>query len=386
MSEKDVVVVNRLTQETAERTVNAFGVRVLVRIKAPHGAATGSTAAMIERLTTAWSDSPQPRCQPTELPVVDLGEVHDENFERIHSIMSTEVTLAALEFNAGRLLMFHAGGIARHDGKVALITGPSGRGKTTTLRHLGLHYGYVSDETIAIDFGGTVHPYRKPLSVITEGHRHKLQISPSELNLRPLPNVPLKVGGIAVLERAGRSDKKSTVTQLGFAAGIVAVVEQSSYMISLERPLTQVAELAASIGGFKILTVGKPETIHLVAEELFVPGTDTNWTRAMPSDNASSFHDAAYLVADVIDAVACDDGTVVFTQSLKVVLLDGIGPELWSAACKGERWEELVDRIESVHGPAPSLDTRGAVKEVAEELVCAGILRPGKERTVGVPG
>lgn len=365
---------NQTTREAAEQVVNAFGVTVLIQVETVADA-PGLADQLIKRLTEAWVDSPIPDGEATEQLVVNLGQISEEQFEQVHSNMSTQVTLAALKSHAGRSLLFHAGGIAREDGRVAIVVGPSGRGKTTTMRQLGQHYGYVSDETIAITPDGVVLPYRKPLSVITKGHDHKLQIRPSQLNLLPLPDAPLQLGGIAVLERAPEGENASTVTHMGFAAGIVAVIEQSSYLIDLDRPLARVSEAAAAVGGFKILTVGTPESIYEVAEDLFLAGTTPRWERVMPEAPATHSEDTAYVPADIVDAVECEDGTVVFSRARQVMLLDGIGPQLWRAACEGEDWNDLVSRIESVHGPAPDTDTRKAIEQVGEQLITAGVLK-----------
>lgn len=369
-----------VTNEIAERIVNAFGVKVLVQLHAPIDAAPGYAVQMINRLANAWVDSPEPDGDPTEPLMIDLGEVCEERFEQIHSTMSTQVTLAALKSHAGRALMFHAGGIALEDGRVAAIVGPSGMGKTTTLRELGRYYGYVSDETIAITADGVVLPYRKPLSVIAEGHAHKLQIPPSRLNLMPLPEKPLRLGGIIILKRATEGITASTVTPMGFAAGIAMVVEQSSYLIDLEQPLTRVSEVAAKVGGFKLLTAGVPERIHEVAEDLFVQSIAPAWERVMPSERISSTTGAAYEPADIVDAVECDDGTIVFSRMRQAMVLHGIGPQLWRAACAGDSWESLVTRVKKLHGSAPGGDTRAAIELLGEELIEVGVLkRPAGE-------
>ena len=99
------------------------------------------------------------------------------------SSLSQQVTLAAIEAARGRAWMLHAAGIATPDGPVVVLVGPSGRGKTTASRALGAVYGYVSDETVAIDEDGRVWPYRKPLSVIEDFAAPKTQLAPSALGL-----------------------------------------------------------------------------------------------------------------------------------------------------------------------------------------------------------
>lgn len=359
----------------AERTVNAFGIQILVTIdQGPHSSG-GSADMMLERLTMAWRDSPVPNVLSDDQPVVALGEVTESNYELVHSSMSTLVTLSALKAHAGNFLMLHAGGIARADGSVAVIVGPSGRGKTTTMRELGRYFGYVSDETIAISDNGEILPYRKPLSVVTAGHTHKLQMAPSDLGLLPLPEARLYLGGMVLLERGKNGETESKVSSFSFARGIAFIVEQSSYLIELENPLSVVCSAVASVGGIKLLTVGHPSRIHEVADQLFENKLEPLWRQVMPMIQVENSSPAAYLPAEILDAVECEDGTVVLTKSSQAIVLEGIGPHLWRAACLAESWEDLMSRVELQHGPAPTNDSKASIQRVAEELIAIGVLR-----------
>lgn len=366
-------------QGSVSGIVQAFGVPVRVRVSGDQGASPETLASLMQRLLSAWSESPVTHEPSDDALDVDLGVVTEQNFERVHSTMSTRVTLAALEHHAGTSLMFHAGGIARDDGSVAVIVGPSGRGKTTTMRHLARDYGYVSDETVTIAPDGAVLPYRKPLSVITEGHTHKLQVSPSELGLQPLPSAPLTVGALALLERAEAGVDESSVQPVPLGAGIVGLVEQSSYLMDLDRPLCRIAELAVQVGGIKQLTVGAPERITEVAAQLFIPGDAPRWEQVVPAAIADRRHErpAAFVPGEVFDAIECEDGTVVFAKNRQSMLLDGVGPVIWRAACEGDDWPALITRVEEAFGPAPGGDTRDAILTAAAQLVEAGVLLHG---------
>ena len=116
--------------------------------------------------------------------------------ESMLASLSIDVTLAALEQRAGEVLMLHAAGLATDEGRVVVLVGPSGRGKTTASRVLGRDFGYVSDESVGIEADGTVLPYRKPLSIIEDHDHLKAQRSPKELGLRPLPDRPLRVAAL----------------------------------------------------------------------------------------------------------------------------------------------------------------------------------------------
>ena len=67
---------------------------------------------------------------------------------------------------AGPLVVLHAGGVAL-DGAGAIISGPSGAGKTTlTAALVRAGFGYLTDEALAIDpVTGLLQPYPKALSI-----------------------------------------------------------------------------------------------------------------------------------------------------------------------------------------------------------------------------
>ena len=141
------------------------------------------------------------------MPVPPVAEPVDTVVQcaasRAHMLsgLSQQVTLAAIEAARGRAWMLHAAGIATPDGAVVVLVGPSGRGKTTASRALGTVYGYVSDETVAIDDDGRVWPYRKPLSVIEDSGARRRQLAPSALGLQPLPDAELRVAAVVLLDR-----------------------------------------------------------------------------------------------------------------------------------------------------------------------------------------
>lgn len=358
--------------------------------------ATGPDAdRLLDELVAPWGNDGGVRADPALAPI-ELGELRPENLERSGSWLSSLVTRASLAHYRGEILMLHAAGIARTDGAVAVIIGPSGRGKTTTVRALAQHYGYVSDESIAICDDGAVLPYRKPLSVITEGHVDKLQIAPEALGLRPLPDAQLNFSSFVLLERGDGGD--SSVESVPLGAGITALVEQSSYLLEMTDPLRRVAEFASRAGGIRRLRAGSPEGIVWVAEQLFgdvpldtagadpehaaySPGPTAPWRQLLPADESAPPADGRWFVAgDVVDAVECSDGTVVFTGDRRVQLLTGVALPIWRAVCAGDTWAELVDRVLGEAGPPPGGDAEAAVRDVCEQLVEAGVLRDLEEQ------
>ena len=101
----------------------------------------------------------------------------------------------------GRLLMLHAAGIADPSGQVLAFIGPSGRGKTTLARELGASTAMSPMKLWESRLDGTVHPYRKPLSVIQPGEIYKAQVAPSDLGLGGLPTASLALAGLVLVSR-----------------------------------------------------------------------------------------------------------------------------------------------------------------------------------------
>ena len=156
--------------------------------------------------------------------------------------------------------MLHAAGLATDEGRVVVLVGPSGRGKTTASRVLGRDFGYVSDESVGIEADGTVLPYRKPLSIIEDHDHLKAQRSPKELGLRPLPDRPLRVAALVLIERdPGVAEPR--VERLDPAEGIVGLAEQASYLGRLPHPLRTLWSHVAAVGGVHRVTYSDAATL-----------------------------------------------------------------------------------------------------------------------------
>jgi hypothetical protein len=75
-----------------------------------------------------------------------------------------EVNRGVVE-EAGDRLLLHAAA-AERDGRIVVLAGPQGSGKSTLVTALVCAgFRYVTDETVAIEPGGTIEPYPKPISL-----------------------------------------------------------------------------------------------------------------------------------------------------------------------------------------------------------------------------
>jgi len=171
-------------------TVSALGVRIRLRFHEDAPAAVRKTVAQ------AWADATLPHDTGYDVSLHVPQQDHDKALENLSSL----VTYQALRFHRGKKHLFHAAGVADSAGRVVAFVGPSGAGKTSLSRVLGRHHGYVSDETVAVDDDLSVLPYRKPLSLVREGSP-KQQVAPSALGLKNLPEAPLQLDRIVLLDR-----------------------------------------------------------------------------------------------------------------------------------------------------------------------------------------
>ncbi|WP_194397273.1 hypothetical protein [Microbacterium atlanticum] len=300
------------------------------------------------------------------------------------SALSTEVTLAALEARAGELLMLHAAGLATADGRVVALVGPSGRGKTTASRILGTRFGYVSDESVGIAADGTVHPYRKPLSLMEDDQVLKVQRSPTELNLLPLPTMPLRLAALVLLER----DDSATTPRserVDLAEGITALAEQSSFLGTLPAPLHVIASHVESVGGVQRVVYSDAESLVAVVQELGAREPTPPGPVAGPVEPAAvavvsrPLAASSYRRVEALDWLALEDGRLALLvrdheASTRVVVLDGIAPSLWHATAQPTPVTALVGMAISVHGHPDGVDAASLVRASLAELVDAGLM------------
>lgn len=309
------------------------------------------------------------------------------------SSLSQRVTLAAIEAQRGRLWMLHAAGIALPDGRVVALVGPSGRGKTTASRVLGEAYGYVSDETVAIDGSGRVLPYRKPLSIVEAGEPEKAQRSPSALGLGSLPDASLRLAGIVLLDRR-EGVSGSIVSDVDLGDALDELVAQSSYLTNLPAPLRTIAAHVASVGGVRRVSYTDAAALVSVIPDVAAESPSP----PQVSKSVSSGHGPVAAGAggrvfrrvpplDELPLAGPDRLALLHIDadhSGTVRVLAGIAPALWRAA-DGVELDALVEAAVSAHGVPEGTDAATAVASAADELVEAGVLRASPAVTTPDP-
>ncbi|EAP99594.1 hypothetical protein JNB_05460 [Janibacter sp. HTCC2649] len=211
---------------------------------------TGEAAPDLrEALTIAWSrclDAPHE--SPVDAPPLEVRLDDVSELPRRMMLTTQQVTKNLIQARAGDLLMFHAGAVSDPEtGRSLVYIARGGTGKTTLSRLLGKRLGYLTDESVGIDAAGVIHPYPKPLSVRrAQTPKLKDEVSPDALGLLPAPKIS-HVSRLVLLDRQPGL-ASADLTDVPFMDAVMAIVEQSSALPELPRPLQRLAELIDEIG------------------------------------------------------------------------------------------------------------------------------------------
>lgn len=164
------------------------------------------------------------------------------------SSLTQEITRKLISRQIGHLLMFHAGAVCHPaTGDSVVFIAPGGTGKTTLATYLGRRYGYISDETVAIEPDTwRIFPYPKPLSTRRPDLLgEKSELSPDDLGLQPCHPHP-HVSHLVLLARDDSHD--TLITPERRLDAMVTMAEQSSSIHKLPKPLHLLADLIDHTG------------------------------------------------------------------------------------------------------------------------------------------
>ena len=351
----------------------ALGIRVPLLVEA-------IDEAVLHELLAPWRDTPAPDPSMPAADPVRLGSVTAETFDADASRLTSLVTFSALAQLRGSRLLLHAGGVAVPDGRVHVYVGPSGGGKTTASRALGARRGYVSDESIAIDHDGRIVPYRKPLSVIVDHSRHKQQYAPSSLGLQPLPEPPLVLGSLLLLDRHTPSGEgevsPASITEVPLCEALAELAAQTSFLIEMHEPLQSVARLVDRIGSVLRVSYVEARTLPDAIDQLDASARPEPkpWRGVLPAVGPASAG-APYAPVDVCDAIESEGAACVLLRSGVLQVLAGVGPTLWRAVCTGLDLDGIINEVQREHGTPPDGDLRGRVLHELDEMLRAGLIR-----------
>ncbi|ROP43581.1 hypothetical protein [Rathayibacter sp. PhB185] len=344
----------------------------------------------VARIRSSWrscaaADSADARVISADVPhpgAVPTGgaRVLSHSVAQLEESLTSTLTLEAIGERRGDLLMLHACGVAADDGRVLAFVAASGTGKTTASRVLGQRFGYVTDETVAVTPSGAVLPYPKPLSVKpTTGSAPKAQLSPVDLGLRPVPEAPLVLAGIVLLERRDGVDAPR-LEQVEPTAAIDALVPQTSYLAARPRALSALIRTITSVGGAKRLVYSEAaDVLDLVDGLLAAPAerAPAVWQDvvALPLEAEDAAAGGSLRRADVDDALALPSGELLVFRQNTVIRLAGIGPVLWRSAAGGADLPDLVAAVlAELGGPPEGIDASAAVSAAVDELLGLGVM------------
>ncbi|MDE0545354.1 hypothetical protein [Microbacterium sp. C7(2022)] len=365
---------------TSPLRVSAFGVVVEVDLST----FSEPDAALVR---AAWADALADPDAEVETWVTPREGVE---IDVMLSDLSTRVTLAAIDARRGQFWMLHAAGLALDNGQVVAFVGPSGRGKTTASRALGARFGYVTDETVAIDASGRVWPYRKPLSIIEAGARVKVQRAPSSIGLRAVADVPLQLAAVVVLDRISDTEKSDAAAlpvaeRIDLGDAINDLVEQSSYLSLMPAPLQTIAAHVEAVGGVLRVTYSEAQTLLAIMPELVqeyrAPVVETR-AEIIDATAAVAGAPGTYSRGPAHDVLALEDPDRLITLHLDdeglgtVRVLSGIAPALWRAA-EATPFEGLVQAALDAYGQPEDVDATDLVCAAVDDLVAAGVLVEG---------
>jgi hypothetical protein len=246
-----------------------------------HGSGADDLLAAVE---TAWDwcRDPDPTGTPHRVSVLlepdrDLlartaasHTLFGSDLATVMDRLSPVVTRVALSARAGTMAMFHGCALADTDsGDTAVLFGPSGMGKTTLARTLGVDLAYLTDEAAGVDSAGQVVQYPKPLSILREPDSPlKEQVSPGELGLRRRTEGPFPLRALVQLRRDPDHPGDPSVEPLHTVDALAEMVVQTSFSRRMEHPLQQLAALARLVGGVRRVTYAEAGQLRPVVASL----------------------------------------------------------------------------------------------------------------------
>lgn len=331
-----------------------------------------------EAVRAVWADA---AAEAVDVPAAIVIPRPSDRARMLQSL-SRQVTHAAIDARRADLWMLHAAGIATPQGDVVVFVGPSGRGKTTASRHLGQHYGYVSDETIGITSEGRVLAYRKPLSIIEEPRKPKTERGPSSVGLRAIPP-DLRVRAIILLHRHPEHVGAPVVSPVDLGDALEDLVTQSSHLVERSDSLRFIAAIAGATGGISAVRYRDASELRSIVPALLErpvssPVVAPPSARQAVSTRSGTDEPRFFRATSVDELDLATSGRVaVLTRQGggrgTLHVLDGIAPTLWAAA-SGVPFGALVAAVTDAHGAPEGGDAADLVRASVDRLVAEGLL------------
>ncbi len=282
----------------------------------------------------------------------------DAGLERLLERMTQRITLALIAQQAGRILMLHAGGVCDPDTGASLVyVAPSQTGKTTLTAELGHRFGYLTDETIAMDEDLRILPYPKPLSMRDPAGGPRRELSPDDLGLLPAHPQPW-LRRLLYLDRDDGHDGPPELVELGLLEAVELLVPQTSSLGRLPRGLHRFEDITRRTGPILKVRYRDASDMAEVAERLLAE--EPVVCRVEPGDVLERGGESLLLYDDHVVRLGLLGGAV-FEECARPICLTSLAMG-------------LRDRFGSAGDAGDELDlTRAAV----DDLLAQGVLASG---------
>lgn len=330
----------------------------------------GLSAPEAAEFRTAWS-----RCLagPEDVGTATVQRMPG-GFAQANESLTSHITLAAIEQQAGKLMMFHACGLADPlTGATLAFIAPSGTGKTTLARTLGTGLGYVSDETIAVAHNLGITAYPKPLSVKQpEPGTPKRQEGPEQHQLGATPPAPV-LQSIVLLSRSAENGR-IRVEDVPLPDALLELTPQLSALPRMDRGLVQLCTMIEACGGVRRVRYAEARDIVQVLPQLAARkgGSSPAWTRLetspIPGSPAAGTGLRRARVQDAVES----EGTMLVLAGSHVMEMSPLGALVWELTGdwigRDALLQAVVDTI-GEHSSAASL-----LNAALDELLRRGVL------------
>lgn len=293
--------------------------------------------------------------------------------------LTVEVTMHLLRALVGSSYLLHAAvlGDAQSRGAFALVA-RSGAGKTTAARFLGQHFTYLTDETAVVGTDFSVRPYAKPLSVIEDESRPKVQHNPVSLGLQVAAprDASYTLKRLMILNRVKGQQGKPVMEPVPLASALLEVVEQSSGMKLLERGLESMALLLNGVGGAVRLTYSEITDVLPLVRDLMQRAysgqggsEDFTYVAAEPVAALSEFS-GSYARADDSEGIRVGNRCLI-SAGERISEVSMYAWDCWQSLAQPLGEEQLYRTMQGLYGEIPLQDFKASLGQLKE----VGLLR-----------
>lgn len=277
-----------------------------------------------------------------------------------------QITLALLRQRAGKLMLFHAGGVSHpHTGRSIVYVAPSMTGKTHLTLELARQFGYLSDETIAVDDDLSILPYPKPLSVRDNAGGPRRELGPDALGLAVPPANP-QLTGLWLLDRRAGHVGSPEVAELDVFDAAHLLGPQTSSLGRMPAGLHTLDALLRHTGGARKITYRESASLLPMVVDLLGAPDETG-----PDDPI--VEPVVQFVPPVDRIVRPDEALLLYSDNL--VRLGQLGVAIVEASVRPIGIAPLVERLTERLGEPEGVDAHEFTADAVEQMIADGVLR-----------